>query len=119
MARKSITLSWPFAATEEDDSLLVPSRFEGEVQKILSRLGIGDLDGRPFPGDDELVPKSWLPFMSFLVRLIQFIAQQPLESWSLESSGPHGPPDPDINEDRRLEPPAGFHSIDSFNEICV
>ena len=58
MAGDLAIASGPLAATEEQETLLVPGRFDGEVQKLVSRRGIGDLNVWPGPGLDELVSQA-------------------------------------------------------------
>ena len=45
------------------------------------------------------------------------LAHESLKRRSGEARCPDRPPDADVHEDRRLEPPAGFNRIDSLNKL--
>jgi hypothetical protein len=47
--------SGPLTATEKEKALLALGGFNGEIQKLMSRRGVGDLDMGPGPGFDPLV----------------------------------------------------------------
>jgi hypothetical protein len=100
----------PLATTKKEKALLVPRRFDGEVEKFVSRRGIGDLDMRPSPALDKLVTERLHPPMAVL-------AQQLLESWAGKASRPDGPPYADVNEDWRLKASAQFDRIDGFDKL--
>lgn len=70
----------PLAATEKQKPVLVSGRLQGEVEKVVSRRRIGDLDVRSRPRFDELVAERFHP-------AVPVLAQQFLKCRSGEASG--------------------------------
>ena len=86
------------------------ARLNGQVEKLVRRRRLGDLDVRAGAGLDELVAERFHPAMA--VR-----PEQLLEGVALEALGPDGSPDANVHEDRRLESSAGFDGIDGLDKL--
>src|SRR5262249_57280403 len=81
----------PLATAKEQETLLASAHVNGQVEKVVRRRRVGDLDVRAGAGLDELVAERLHPAVAVL-------AQQLLEGVPLEALGPDGSPDTNVHE---------------------
>ncbi len=93
-------------ATTEGDLLYLDPPYEtGEGRHYSGKIDFGELFGWLRKQQGERHPP------------VSVLTQQLLKCWSGESCRPDGPPDADVNEERRLDSPVGFDGIDGINKI--
>lgn len=102
----------PLAATEEYDPTTILRGNCRQVEEVIDRPRLGNLDHRSGASFDVPAPQLLHPPMAFL-------SKQFLERRAVEAYGPHGPTNSDVHEDRRLEAPASLNGVDGWTRCGV
>jgi hypothetical protein len=100
----------PLTAAKEQESLPVVGNLQGQVQELVRRRGVGDLDVRAGASLDAPVAEGLQPAVAAR-------PQQLLEGVALEGFRPDGAADSDVHEQGRLEAPARLDGIDGLDKL--